>query len=94
MEAGGATEPPEDNMGPDAFYVEEAQATLAHVQELGLGVVAERYLSANGGFQLAPPLPPVNKKKSDFIGEAKLLIKKQLSFPPVCCAKKSKACDF
>lgn len=68
MEAGGATEPPEDNMGPDAFYVEEAQATLAHVQELGLSIVAERFLIANGGFQIATPMPPINKKKSDFIG--------------------------
>lgn len=68
MEAGGATEPPEDDMGPDAFYVEEVQATLAHIQELGLSIVAERVLLSNGGFQIATPLPPPNKKKNDFIG--------------------------
>ncbi|XP_050305773.1 protein inturned [Anthonomus grandis grandis] len=68
MEAGGATEPPEENMGPDAFYVEEAQATLAHVQELGLSIVAERFLASNGGFQIATPLPVLKGKKSDFIG--------------------------
>lgn len=68
MEAGGATEPPEDNMGPDAFYVEEAQATLSHIQALGLSVVADRCLMANGGFQVAPPLPLLSKKKNDFIG--------------------------
>ncbi|XP_066263056.1 protein inturned [Euwallacea similis] len=68
MEAGGATEPPEENMGPDAFYVEEVQATLAHVQELGLSIVAERMLIANGGFMVATPMPPLSKKKTDFMG--------------------------
>ncbi|XP_019754086.1 protein inturned isoform X1 [Dendroctonus ponderosae] len=93
MEAGGATEPSEENMGPDAFYVEEAQATLAHVQALGLGVVAERFLAANGGFQLAAPLPPVNKKKSDFIGSLGFSksspTQSQLKDPSVPAAKKS-----
>lgn len=69
MEAGGATEPAENDMGPDAFYVEEVQATLAHIQELGLSIVAERVLLSNGGFQIATPLPPPNKKKNDFIGQ-------------------------
>ncbi|XP_030767926.1 protein inturned [Sitophilus oryzae] len=68
MEAGGCTEPPEENMGPDAFYVEEAQATLAHVQELGLSVVAQRCLLANGGYEVAAPTPSPNKRKNDFIG--------------------------
>ncbi|KAL1491563.1 hypothetical protein ABEB36_012140 [Hypothenemus hampei] len=63
MEAGGATEPPEDNMGPDAFYVEEVQATLAHIQELGLNIVAERILTSNGGYAIANPMPQINKKK-------------------------------
>lgn len=67
MEAGGCTEPPEENMGPDAFYVEEAQATLAHIQELGLGELAERLLSLDPHPQIARPLPQNNKKKGDFI---------------------------
>ncbi|XP_022920612.1 protein inturned [Onthophagus taurus] len=47
MEAGGCTEPPEDNMGPDAFYVEEVEATLSHIQELGVQEFAERWLKKN-----------------------------------------------
>ncbi|XP_023311186.1 protein inturned [Anoplophora glabripennis] len=67
MEAGGCTEPSEDNMGPDAFYVEEAQATLAHIQELGLSELADRFLSMNPGSQISVPIPQGNKKRGDFI---------------------------
>ncbi|CAG9826275.1 unnamed protein product [Diabrotica balteata] len=67
MEAGGCTEPSEENMGPDAFYVEEAQATLAHIQELGLGELAERLLSLDPNPQIAQPLPQNNRRKSDFM---------------------------
>lgn len=67
MEAGGCTEPAEDNMGPDAFYVEEAQATLAHIQELGLSELAERILSMDSSSQVIMPMPQTNKRKSDFI---------------------------
>ncbi|KAJ8939447.1 hypothetical protein NQ318_023073 [Aromia moschata] len=67
MEAGGCTETPEENMGPDAFYVEEAQATLAHLQELGLSELSERFLGMNPGPQIVAPIPPHNKRKSDFI---------------------------
>lgn len=45
MEAGGCTEPPEENTPPDAFYVEEAEATLSHIQELGIPELADRCLS-------------------------------------------------
>ncbi|CAH0559223.1 unnamed protein product [Brassicogethes aeneus] len=72
MEAGGCTEPPEENMGPDAFYVEEAQATLAHIQELGLPELADRLLSLNPGFQVASPVPLSNKRKNEFIGSISL----------------------
>lgn len=67
MEAGGCTEPPEDNMGPDAFYVEEAQATLAHIQELGLSELADRFLSMNPGPQISIPVPQGGKKRGEFI---------------------------
>lgn len=85
MEAGGCTEPPEENMGPDAFYVEEAQATLAHIQELGLSELADRFLSMNPGPQISVPIPEGNKKRGDFInlnfsknpGGAKVMILKQ-----------------
>lgn len=66
MEAGGCTEPAEDNMGPDAFYVEEAQATLAHIQELGIPELADRWLATNPGPQVTIP-ETCNKRKSDFL---------------------------
>ncbi|XP_060525407.1 protein inturned isoform X2 [Cylas formicarius] len=68
MEAGGCTESAEPNMGPDAFYVEEAQATLAHVQELGVGELADRSVANNSGFGIVTPTPPASKKKTDFMG--------------------------
>lgn len=67
MEAGGCTEAPEENSGPDAFYVEEAQATLAHIQELGLSECADRFLCMNPGTQVILPQPQMNKRKSEFI---------------------------
>nr|CAI5822166.1 unnamed protein product [Callosobruchus analis] len=67
MEAGGCTEPPENNMGPDAFYVEEVQATLAHIQEVGVSELANRILSTDSNEQIALPVPNLNKKKSDFM---------------------------
>lgn len=72
MEAGGCTEPAEDNMGPDAFYVEEAQATLAHIQELGLGELADRLLAMSPGTQTVLPVPVTNKKKSDLMSTLNL----------------------
>lgn len=71
MEAGGCTEPAEDNIGPDAFYVEETQATLAHLQELGIPELAERYLFTNPGPQLTIPEMNQLKKKSDLLSSIK-----------------------
>lgn len=70
MEAGGCTEPAEENMGPDAFYVEEAQATLAHIQELGLPELAQRLISSNPGPQVTIPESCI-RKKSDFVNFTK-----------------------
>lgn len=67
MEAGGCTEAPEENCRPDAFYVEEAQATLAHIQELGLSECADRFLCMNPGSQIVLPQPQINKRKNEFI---------------------------
>lgn len=68
METGGCTEAPEENLGPDAFYVEEAQATLAHIQELGLSEYADRFLSMNSGSHVVVhPQPQSSKRKSEFI---------------------------
>lgn len=67
MEAAGCTEPPEENLGPDAFYVEEAQATLAHIQELGLSELSERILSLEPHPQIVRPLSRNNKRKNDLL---------------------------
>lgn len=69
MEAGGCTEPPEENMGPDAFYVEEAQATLSHLQEIGLPELADHWMSTNPGSQVVVPDIPLSKRKVDFLGK-------------------------
>lgn len=68
MEAGGCTEPAEENMGPDAFYVEEVQATLAHLQELGISDLADHWISTNPGNQIVSPEFNIQKRKSDFLG--------------------------
>lgn len=68
MEAGGCTEPPEKNRPPEAFYIEEAQATLSHVIELGLPELAERWLSANPGAQTTVPEVPQSKRRADILG--------------------------
>lgn len=70
MEAGGCTEPAEDKMGPDAFYVEEVQATLSHIQELGIPDLVERWLATHPGQQVTIPEPPNGKKKSDFLSNS------------------------
>lgn len=68
MEAGGCTESAEENMGPDAFYVEEVQATLAHLQELGISGLADHWIGTNPGNQIVSPEFNIQKRKSDFLG--------------------------
>lgn len=65
MEAGGCTEPPEENTPPDAFYVEEVQATLSHIQELGIPELADRWLAINS--EVALPEVSLSKRKGDFL---------------------------
>ncbi|KAK9878921.1 hypothetical protein WA026_003744 [Henosepilachna vigintioctopunctata] len=67
MEAGGSTEFPEVNAAPDPFYVEEAQATLAHLQDLGLPELADRFIEMNPGPQVTIPVASSNKKKLDVL---------------------------
>lgn len=68
MEAGGCTEPAESGLGPDAFYVEEAQATLAHLQELGVSELAAKWIRTNPGTQIQlPQIPPPNTRRTDFL---------------------------
>ncbi|XP_045482988.1 protein inturned [Harmonia axyridis] len=63
MEAGGCTEAPEENAAPEPFYVEEVQATLSHIQELGIPELADRFLNMNPGTQVTLPMAPTTNKK-------------------------------
>lgn len=69
MEAGGCTEAAEENRAPEAFYIEEAQATLSHVIELGIPELAERWLGTNPGSQVTVPEIPQSKRKTDILGK-------------------------
>ncbi|XP_044761022.1 protein inturned isoform X2 [Coccinella septempunctata] len=71
MEAGGCTEAPEENAAPEPFYVEEVQATLSHIQELGIPELADRFLNMNPGPQVTLPMAPSNKKKLDVLNFVK-----------------------
>lgn len=71
MEAGGSTEAPEENAAPEPFYVEEVQATLSHIQELGIPELADRFVSMNPGPQVTLPMAPCNKKKVDVLNFVK-----------------------
>ncbi|KAK4883073.1 hypothetical protein RN001_006392 [Aquatica leii] len=66
MEAGGCTEDPEDHMGPDPFYVEEVQATLAHLQDIGISSLASRWMSNHFDSQVTVPEIPI-RRKMDFL---------------------------
>lgn len=73
MEAGGCTSPPEENQSPDVFYVEEAQETLHHIQNMGISALADKWLSLNSRPQIAVVDTTANKpnKKNDFFTFAK-----------------------
>ncbi|KAK5650403.1 hypothetical protein RI129_001432 [Pyrocoelia pectoralis] len=80
MEAGGCTESAEDNMAPDAFYVEEVQATLAHLQDIGISNLASRWITENFGSQVIVPEFPI-KRKTDFLSNISF-VKSNLSSSP------------
>lgn len=82
MEAGGCTEPPEEHRPPEAFYIEEAQATLSHIIELGLPQLAERWLSTNPGSQITVPEIPQTKRKTDILNSFTKSISPNQSLSP------------
>lgn len=43
-----------DAIGPDVFYVEEAQETLKHVQKIGVTVLAEKWITSNARPEVIP----------------------------------------
>ncbi|KAF7993028.1 hypothetical protein HCN44_005809 [Aphidius gifuensis] len=63
VESGGCTTLPDDNEGPDVFYVEEAQETLKHIQKIGISNLADKWISSN----TRPETIDVNDKNSTSI---------------------------
>ncbi|XP_033222182.1 protein inturned isoform X3 [Belonocnema kinseyi] len=47
LESGGCTAKLEEKIGPDVFYVEEAQETLKHIQKIGISTLVEKWILAN-----------------------------------------------
>ncbi|KAK0091973.1 hypothetical protein PV326_002431 [Microctonus aethiopoides] len=47
LECGGCTAQPNNDDGPDVFYVEEAQETLKHIQKIGISTLAEKWIKSN-----------------------------------------------
>lgn len=47
FESGGCTAKIEGNVGPNPFYVEEAQETLQHIQKIGITTLAEKWILVN-----------------------------------------------
>lgn len=69
LETGGCTAQPEDNQGPDVFYVEEAQETLKHIQKIGISTLAAKWISANARPETVDIQERRNVKTSSSIAE-------------------------
>ncbi|XP_025073421.1 protein inturned, partial [Pogonomyrmex barbatus] len=54
LESGGCTAKYNDTIGPDVFYVEEAQETLKHVQKIGVTVLASKWITSNTRPEVIP----------------------------------------
>ncbi|KAG6797320.1 protein inturned [Apis mellifera caucasica] len=47
LESGGCTAKCNEIIGPDIFYVEEAQETLKHIQKIGVTTLAAKWIASN-----------------------------------------------
>lgn len=47
LESGGCTTKYSSTIGPDVFYVEEAQETLKHMQKIGITTLASKWITSN-----------------------------------------------
>lgn len=43
-----------DAIGPDVFYVEEAQETLKHIQKIGITILASKWITSNARPEVIP----------------------------------------
>lgn len=58
-----------DAIGPDVFYVEEAQETLKHVQKIGVTVLASKWITSNTRPEVIPYEEHTTTKASSSITE-------------------------
>lgn len=58
-----------DAIGPDVFYVEEAQETLKHVQKIGVTVLASKWITSNTRPEVIPYEEHATTKASSSITE-------------------------
>ncbi|XP_029659336.1 protein inturned isoform X2 [Formica exsecta] len=54
LESGGCTAKYNDAIGPDVFYVEEAQETLKHIQKIGITILASKWITSNARPEVIP----------------------------------------
>lgn len=58
-----------DAIGPDVFYVEEAQETLKHIQKIGITTLASRWIMCNTRPEIIPYEEHIMTKPSTSITE-------------------------
>ncbi|XP_020718480.1 protein inturned isoform X1 [Bombus terrestris] len=69
LESGGCTAKCSETIGPDIFYVEEAQETLKHIQKIGVTTLAAKWISSNTRPEVITYEDPVPVKPSSSIAE-------------------------
>ncbi|KOX74168.1 Protein inturned [Melipona quadrifasciata] len=69
LESGGCTAKCSETIGPDIFYVEEAQETLKHIQKIGVTTLAAKWIASNTRPEVIAYEDPVPVKASSSITE-------------------------
>lgn len=69
LESGGCTAKYNDAIGPDVFYVEEAQETLKHIQKIGVTILASKWIISNTRPEVIPYEEHTTTKASSSITE-------------------------
>ncbi|KAL2738786.1 protein inturned [Vespula squamosa] len=69
LESGGCTAKYDDTIGPDVFYVEEAQETLKHIQKIGITTLAAKWITSNARPEVIPYEDNILSKQSSSITE-------------------------
>lgn len=59
----------DDAIGPDVFYVEEAQETLKHIQKIGVTILASKWITSNTRPEVIPYEEQATTKPSSSITE-------------------------